>query len=103
MLERRIADLQLRVNRVGSARPALVGGFCLGRVQDERELQDLMRRLDTARSLQARAERLYTDPAAVQAEYEREIGQLEHRPAEMRARRARRGHACPWLAGTGTG
>jgi hypothetical protein len=93
VLERRIADLQQRVHRVGSARPALFGGFYLGRVQDERELQDLMRRLDTARGMQARAERLHADPAAVKAEYEREIRQLEHRLAEMRARRARRGHA----------
>jgi len=43
--------------------------------------------------MQARAERLRADPAGVRAEYEREISQLEHRLAEMRARRARSGRA----------
>ncbi len=93
VLERRIADLQRRVHRVGSARPALFGGFYLGKVQDERELQDLQRRLDTARSLQIRAQRLRTDPSAVKSEYEREISALEYRLADMRARRARGGRA----------
>jgi hypothetical protein len=90
VMERRIAELQQRVHRIGSSRPALFGGFYLGRVQDERELQDLMRRLDIAHEMQARAERLRADPAGVRAEYEREISQLERRLAEMRARRARR-------------
>jgi hypothetical protein len=92
-IERRIAVLQRQVHRSGSPRPALFGGFYLGRAQDEQELQDLMHRLDVAHELQARAERLRTDPAGVKAEYEREITQLEHRLAEMRARRARRERA----------
>jgi hypothetical protein len=88
-MEARIAELQRRVHRSGTKRPATFGGFYLGRSQEERELQDLIRRLDVAHEMRARAERLGTDRAGVKAEYEREIRQLEHRLDEMRARRAR--------------
>jgi hypothetical protein len=88
-VEARIAVLQRQVHRSGSPRPALFGGFYLGRSQDEQELQDLIRRLDVAHEMRARAERLRADRAGVKAEYEREITQLEHRLTEMRARRAR--------------
>jgi hypothetical protein len=90
VMEERIAVLQRTVHRSGSSKPALFGGFYLGRSQDEQELQDLMRRLDVAHEMQTRAERLRTDRAGVKAEYEREIAQLESRLAEMRARRARK-------------
>ena len=89
-MEARVAALQRTVHRSGSSRPALFGGFYLGRAQDEQELQDLIRRLNVAHEMQTRAERLRTDRTGVKAEYEREITQLEHRLAEMRARRARK-------------
>jgi hypothetical protein len=89
-IEKRIAALQRIVHRSGSPRPALFGGFYLGRSRDERELQDLVRRLDVAHEMQARAHRLRAEPAGVKAEYEREIAQLESRLAKMRARRARK-------------
>ena len=88
-MKARIAELQHRVHRSGAKRPATFGGFYLGRSQEERELRDLMRRLDVAQEMRTRAERLRADRACVTAEYEREISQLEHRLAEMRARRAR--------------
>jgi hypothetical protein len=88
-MEARISELQRRVHRSGAKRPATFGGFYLGRSQEERELRDLMRRLDVAQEMQARAERLRTDRAGVKAGYEREISQLEHRLGEMRARRVR--------------
>ena len=88
-MKARIAELQHRVHRSGAKRPATFGGFYLGLSQEERELRDLMRRLDVAQEMRTRAERLRADRACVTAEYEREISQLEHRLAEMRARRAR--------------
>jgi len=39
------------VHRSGAKRPATFGGFYLGRSQEERELRDLMRRLDVAQEM----------------------------------------------------
>lgn len=82
----RIAELERRVHRAG-AKPSVFGGFYLGKASEELELTELIRRRDAAAVMRDRAERLRRDPAAVKADFTREISQLEHRLRQLRERR----------------